>query len=107
MLTPLEPSAGPTGGAGVAFPASKASLITPTTFLALPPGLGGAMAITVRNLGVEERSGDCFFPRNWTETFALEDNLAERECESLELGCREEEVELQRVDREEDAIDSL
>jgi len=75
-------------------------------FLALPPGLGGAMAITVRNLGVEERSGDCFFPRNWTETFALEDNLAERECESLELGCREEEVELQRVDREEDAIDS-
>jgi hypothetical protein len=62
------------------------------------------MAITVRNLGVEERSGDCFFPRNWTETFALEDNLAERECESLELGCREEEVELQRVDREEDAI---
>jgi hypothetical protein len=33
--------------------------------------------------------------------------LAERECESLELGCREEEVELQRVDREEDAIDSL
>lgn len=29
-------------------------------FLALPPGLGGAMAITVRNLGVEERSEDGF-----------------------------------------------
>lgn len=31
MLTPLEPNAGPTGGAGVAFPASSASLITPVT----------------------------------------------------------------------------
>lgn len=50
-------------------------------FFALPPGLGGAMAMTVRNLGDEERSGGCFFPRNWTETFALEDSLDERECE--------------------------
>lgn len=31
MLTPLEPRAGPTGGAGVAFPASRASLIIPVT----------------------------------------------------------------------------
>ena len=71
-------------------------------FLALPPGLGGAMAMTVRNLGVEERSGGCLFPRNWTDTFALEDNLAERE---FDLGWREDEAELQRVDREEDAIE--
>jgi hypothetical protein len=34
-LTPLCPKAGPTGGAGVAFPASKANLIIPTTFLAI------------------------------------------------------------------------
>jgi hypothetical protein len=31
MLTPLAPRAGPTGGAGVALPASRASLIKPTT----------------------------------------------------------------------------
>ena len=30
MLTPLEPKAGPTGGAGVAFPASICNLITLT-----------------------------------------------------------------------------
>ena len=33
MFTPLEPRAGPTGGAGVALPASRASLITPVTAL--------------------------------------------------------------------------
>src|SRR4029453_14547078 len=32
MLTPAWPSAGPTGGAGVAFPAGICSLIDPTTF---------------------------------------------------------------------------
>src|SRR5512136_2593892 len=32
MLTPAWPSAGPTGGAGVAFPAGIWSLICPTTF---------------------------------------------------------------------------
>src|SRR4030095_8542320 len=32
MLTPAWPSAGPTGGAGVAFPAGICSLICPTTF---------------------------------------------------------------------------
>lgn len=31
MLTPFEPSAGPTGGAGVAFPFYRASFINPTT----------------------------------------------------------------------------
>lgn len=77
MLTPLEPKAGPTGGAGVAFPASRANFIIPVTdqkkmqpiskniqtpnlkskvkiipFFALPPpGLGGAMEMTVRALG--------------------------------------------------------
>ena len=35
MLTPLEPNAGPMGGAGLAFPASMASLITPVTFFAM------------------------------------------------------------------------
>jgi hypothetical protein len=31
IFTPFEPSAGPTGGAGVAFPASKANFINPIT----------------------------------------------------------------------------
>jgi len=31
ILTPLEPNAGPTGGAGVALPASICNLITLTT----------------------------------------------------------------------------
>src|SRR4051795_3324674 len=35
MLTPAWPSAGPTGGAGVAAPAGICSLICPTTFLAI------------------------------------------------------------------------
>lgn len=61
MLTPLEPRAGPTGGAGVAFPASRASLITPITFFAFP--LGGAMDFIVRDLGAAERD-DCFLLRN-------------------------------------------
>lgn len=54
----------------------------------------------------EEKSGEFLFPRNLTE---MEVSLVERECESLELGCREDVVQLQRVDREEeeeDAIDS-
>lgn len=74
MFTPFEPRAGPTGGAGVALPASNASLTTATTemkvtesrpgyqnpsatksqgsgqsfspFFGLPDGLGGAMATT-------------------------------------------------------------
>jgi len=33
ILTPCAPNAGPTGGAGVAFPADKASLITEVIFL--------------------------------------------------------------------------
>ena len=32
MLTPCCPNAGPTGGAGVALPAGKASLINAVTF---------------------------------------------------------------------------
>lgn len=48
MLTPLEPNAGPTGGAGVALPASSASFTIPTTFLGFPDGLGGAMAKILR-----------------------------------------------------------
>src|SRR5579862_8778589 len=35
MLTPAWPSAGPTGGAGVAAPAGICSLICPMTFLAI------------------------------------------------------------------------
>ena len=35
MLTPCCPRAGPTGGAGFALPAGKASLINATTFLAI------------------------------------------------------------------------
>jgi hypothetical protein len=31
MFTPLAPRAGPTGGAGLALPAAKASLIYPET----------------------------------------------------------------------------
>ena len=34
MLTPCCPNAGPTGGAGVAFPASICNLINPITFFA-------------------------------------------------------------------------
>src|SRR5712692_5994031 len=36
MLTPCWPSAGPTGGAGVAFPAGMCSFTNPTTFFAMP-----------------------------------------------------------------------
>ena len=35
MLTPCWPRAGPTGGAGVAFPAGICSLTYPTTFCAI------------------------------------------------------------------------
>src|SRR5712691_6239239 len=35
MLTPCWPRAGPTGGAGVAFPAGMCSLTNPTIFLAM------------------------------------------------------------------------
>merc|ERR1719265_2683839 len=35
IFTPFAPSAGPTGGAGLAFPASRASLIIPATFPAI------------------------------------------------------------------------
>lgn len=48
MLTPLDPNAGPTGGAGVALPASSASFTIPITFLGFPDGLGGAMAKILR-----------------------------------------------------------
>merc|ERR1719313_1988364 len=34
IFTPLAPKAGPTGGAGLALPASSASLIIPTTLVA-------------------------------------------------------------------------
>src|SRR5579884_2940609 len=37
MLTPCCPSAGPTGGAGVAFPAGSCNLTTATTFFMRPP----------------------------------------------------------------------
>lgn len=33
----------------------------------LPPGLGGAMAMTVRRLGVGEPNGGCLVLRNWRE----------------------------------------
>src|SRR5690606_23030562 len=39
MLTPAWPSAGPTGGAGVATPAGICSLICPTTFVAMADSL--------------------------------------------------------------------
>ena len=35
MLTPCCPNAGPTGGAGVAFPAGICNFIWPITFLAI------------------------------------------------------------------------
>src|SRR3990172_4246628 len=41
MLTPCWPSAGPTGGAGVAFPAGICNLICPVTFF--PLGAATAM----------------------------------------------------------------
>src|SRR5436309_15436872 len=42
MLTPAWPSAGPTGGAGVAAPAGICNLVCPTTFFAIgPPARGG------------------------------------------------------------------
>jgi len=91
-LSPLEANAGFTGGAKVAFPAHTFIFTIPTTvkihtnslsntnkvyketdvretilpFLVLPLSFDGAVApaITVRDLGVEERSGDCLFARN-------------------------------------------
>lgn len=54
MLTPLDPNAGPTGGAGVALPACSANFTIPITFLGFPDGLGGAIAKILRgfSLGV-------------------------------------------------------
>lgn len=43
--------------------------------MALPAGLGGAIAITERRLGLEERSGDCFLSKNWREMLEFEDKL--------------------------------
>merc|ERR1719231_1465724 len=40
MLTPAAPSAGPTGGAGLALPASSASLMIFVTFFAIIAGCG-------------------------------------------------------------------
>merc|ERR1740130_750297 len=51
MFTPAAPSAGPTGGAGLALPASSASLIILDTFLAIITGSGcrcGLVALTDR-----------------------------------------------------------
>src|SRR5512138_2797913 len=45
MLTPAWPSAGPTGGAGVAFPAGICSLICPTTFFMKPTLLRPALQL--------------------------------------------------------------
>src|SRR5579862_7056261 len=42
MLTPAWPSAGPTGGAGVAAPAGICSLICPMTFLAIFSSFSGS-----------------------------------------------------------------
>ena len=46
------------------------------------------MAMTVKNLGVEERRGDCFLLRNWRDMLGFEDKLmdeGQREEESLAL----------------------
>lgn len=79
-------------------------------FLALPPGLGGAMAITVKNLGVEETNGGCCLLRNWREMLGFEDKVVgewQREDESLALSMvlgENEELRWWKVDKE-DAID--
>lgn len=54
-------------------------------FLAFPPGLGGAMAMTVRNLGVEERSEDGFLLKNWREIFELDKLMDEGNIEEESL----------------------
>lgn len=46
------------------------------------------MAITVKNLGVEETNGGCFLLRNWREMLGFEDKVVsegQREDESLAL----------------------
>lgn len=42
-------------------------------FLDFPPGLGGAMAMTDRDLREGERSGNCFILGNWREKLEFED----------------------------------
>lgn len=42
-------------------------------FLDFPPGLGGAMATTERDLREGDWSGDCFILGNWREKLGLED----------------------------------
>src|SRR5688500_5805855 len=56
MLTPAWPSAGPTGGAGVALPPGICSLICPTTFfIDLRPRSGPSLH-QCASLGVNPRS---------------------------------------------------
>lgn len=55
------------------------------------------MAMTVKNLGVEERRGDCFVLRNLREMLGFEDKLigeGKREEESLALSFLGQRVEL-------------
>lgn len=59
---------------------SKESLLP---FLDLPPGLGGAIEMTVRALGVEERNGHFFVGRNWSEMLGTEDKFRDDEDESF------------------------
>lgn len=127
MLTPFEPRAGPTGGAGVAFPASRASFMIPTTvchkhkhvvinyiatrkskwmdewislvpFFALPPpGLGGAMAVILKRLWVVGSERGVLF---WRETpLGFKDNL--RGVENI---VEEEEEHSDGVQKSVDAI---
>lgn len=42
-------------------------------FLDFPPGLGGAMAMTDRDLREGDGSGDCFILGNWREKLEFED----------------------------------
>src|SRR6201986_57657 len=59
MLTPCWPSAGPTGGAGLASPALICSLISPTTFFFGAMSVGVPFWLNLRDLG-EAQFHRCF-----------------------------------------------
>src|SRR5262245_16190261 len=61
MLTPCWPSAGPTGGAGVAFPAGICNLSLPITFFAICSSLAsnpGSRVISYNDRGYRSLRGD-------------------------------------------------
>src|SRR5687768_16706634 len=95
MLTPCWPSAGPTGGAGVAAPAWICSLMTAASFFL--GGMSGSFVVTVAAgfYGVAPRSGTIL---SYVRTCLDLLHLVERELDRcLPAEDRDQDLELLRV----------